>query len=102
MKEALAVIVAFEVRVEDKAALVALARENALDSMTSEAGCQRFDVIVPDGDAVHLYEIYESRTAFDAHLASAHFVAFDEATRALVKAKQVVTGPVVEACKESR
>ncbi|MGI9463684.1 MAG: putative quinol monooxygenase, partial [Aestuariivirgaceae bacterium] len=41
--------------------------------------CRRFDVCTdPDRpERVFLYEIYDDRAAFDAHLASDHFKAFD-------------------------
>ena len=48
---------------------------HAQRSRDNEAGCIRFDVLIPrDGAAdVMLYELYESQAAFDAHTASEHF-----------------------------
>jgi len=36
-----------------------------------------------------LYEVYSDRGAFDAHLASAHFIDFDETVRDWIIDKQV-------------
>ena len=41
---------------------------------------------------VFLYEIYDDRAAFDAHLASPHFRAFDAEVGPWVQDKQVETG----------
>ena len=62
----------------------------AADSLR-EPGCLQFDVCVDPADPhrVFLYEVYESREAFDAHLASAHFTEFDAATRQWVSSKHV-------------
>jgi (4S)-4-hydroxy-5-phosphonooxypentane-2,3-dione isomerase len=48
---------------------------NAAASLRDEPGCRRFDVATSseDPDAVLLYESYDDDSAFDAHLASAHF-----------------------------
>jgi len=48
-------------------------------------------VIVPEGksDQVVLYEIYDDRAAFAAHLKTPHFAEFDAATRSLVAEKSV-------------
>ena len=70
--------------------LVAM-RKNAEQPHALEAGCQQFDVCA-DPDAPHhifLYEIYDDRAAFDAHLASPHFRHFDQATRDMVASKTV-------------
>ena len=51
-----------------------------------ERGCRRFDVLEPAGepDRVVLYEIYDDRAAFDAHLQSEHFRRFNAESNALV------------------
>ena len=61
---------------------------NARLSRHEEPGCRHFDVC-RDGDEVFLYEVYDDRAAFDAHLASAHFRAFDAAVERMVADKQV-------------
>lgn len=64
---------------------------NAADSCRNEPGCRRFDVLVPQGvaDRVFLYEIYDDRAAFEAHLKTAHFDTFNRASAALVAAKDI-------------
>lgn len=71
-----------------------LVRDNAEESLRVEPGCRRFDVLTPLGAEagrrqVLLYEIYDSRGDFELHLASEHFRAFDEQTRAMVLRKTV-------------
>ncbi|KUL95268.1 hypothetical protein DK26_12805 [Bosea sp. WAO] len=65
--------------------------ENAETSRRDEPGCERFDVLQPDGeqDCILLYEIYRDRAAFDAHCASQHFKRFDAATKTMVAEKTV-------------
>ncbi len=65
--------------------------ENARISREAEPGCLRFDVCRDPARPEHvfLYELYEDRSAFDAHLASAHFKAFDAMTRAMLAGKAV-------------
>lgn len=62
----------------------------AADSLT-EPGCSRFDVWCDTADCtrVFLFEIYDDRAAFDAHLASPHYKAFDAEVRDWVLDKQV-------------
>ena len=52
--------------------------QQARDSLELESECRVFDVCIdPEReDFVLLYEVYTSREAFDAHLASAHFEDF--------------------------
>jgi len=69
-------------------AFMPLMVKNAQSSRDVEPGCQMFDVC-RDEDVVFLYEVYDSRAAFDAHLASAHFRDFDAAVVDLVADKQV-------------
>lgn len=79
-----------------------LVSDNARQSVASEAGCLRFDVLTPaapQGSQVFLYEIYEDRAAFDVHLASAHFKLFDRLSRDLVQAKTITAYSVEENAK---
>ena len=67
--------------------------QNAQASLTREPGCLVFDVCtLEDPDAVFLYEVYTDRAAFEAHLASDHFKAFDAATSEMVVRKEVQLG----------
>ncbi|SFS18622.1 Quinol monooxygenase YgiN [Granulicella pectinivorans] len=52
-------------------------------STADEPGCRQFDVIVSDEapDAVILYEVYDDKAAFDAHLKTPHFEVFMEAVK---------------------
>jgi quinol monooxygenase YgiN len=64
---------------------------NADASVRLEPGCRQFDVCTDPlaPDTVFLYEVYDSKDAFDAHLASAHFRSFNDATTAWVESKTV-------------
>jgi quinol monooxygenase YgiN len=75
---------------------------NARDSCWTEPGCRRFDVCVPNGesDRVLLYEIYEDRAAFDAHLKTAHFDVFNRESTPLIASKTVAEYSL--ACEGSR
>ncbi len=66
--------------------------KNAKDSCADEPGCRRFDVLVPieSGDKIFLYEIYDDRAAFDAHLKTPHFEVFNRESEGLVISKKVV------------
>ena len=68
-------------------------RANAKTSVAVEPGCRRFDVC-QDAERptrVFLYELYDDRAAFDAHLASARFKAFDGAVADMLCGKAVET-----------
>lgn len=64
---------------------------NARASCRDEPGCRRFDVLLPQAlpDHVFLYEIYDDRPAFDAHIATPHFAAFNRDSASLVLEKTV-------------
>ena len=67
--------------------------ENARRSREDEPGCRQFDVCVDDtrSAAVYLYELYDDRAAFDAHLAAPHFVAFAGATAKMITDRVIRT-----------
>ncbi|MEC8245269.1 MAG: putative quinol monooxygenase [Pseudomonadota bacterium] len=68
-----------------------LMKANAASSVSDEPGCHLFEVC-QDPEAPHrifLYELYDDRAAFEAHLASTHFKAFDAATADMLLAKSV-------------
>lgn len=83
-----AVTVTFRIHLERMDAFLPLMIENARASRTLEPGCRQFD-ICRDGSEIFLYEIYDDRRAFDAHLASAHYRAFDAAVAGMVAEKTV-------------
>jgi autoinducer 2-degrading protein len=65
--------------------------ENATASVRDEPGCRRFDVLAngKEADRILLYEIYDDRAAFGAHLKTPHFAVFDRASAALVADKTI-------------
>ena len=67
--------------------------ENARRSREDEPGCRQFDVSVDDmrPGVVYLYELYDDRAAFDAHLASPHFVSFAAATAKMITDRVIRT-----------
>jgi autoinducer 2-degrading protein len=87
-----AVVVMFKVSPDNASGFQALLEENAAASVDGEPGCLRFDIVRLDGGDLLLYELCSDRSAFDAHLDSPHFKAFDEATRAHVLEKAIWTG----------
>jgi quinol monooxygenase YgiN len=100
-----AITVDFELEDGARERFLSLVRANAAASVRDEPGCVRFDVLTPRGqaegpDRVFLYEIYADRAAFEAHLKTAHFLAFDAATQSLVRRKTVHDFEVTEAAKD--
>jgi quinol monooxygenase YgiN len=55
-----------------------LCRYDSERSVTDEAGCRQFDVVTPAEatDAVVLYEVYDSKAAFDIHMTTPHYDVF--------------------------
>ena len=88
-----AVVVRFRIAAGEMENFLKLMRENAQTSLKDEPGCHQFDVATDTSrpNEVLLYEIYSDRAAFDAHLASAHFKAFDTAVIDMVASKEVRT-----------
>ena len=85
------ITVLFSVRPEHSPEFLQAIVANARTSVAEESGCRQFDVCVSDRNSndVFLYEVYDSKAAFDAHLASAHFRQFTESTAAWVTAKVI-------------
>lgn len=73
------ITVIFKIKPEHQSAFAAAMVENARASLETEPGCHQFDVaFAPDDPTTcFLYELYTDKTAFEAHLASAHFKSFD-------------------------
>lgn len=85
------VTVRFEIKPGHEDAFLPAIMDNARASLTDEPGCHRFDVAIGEagrGD-VFLYELYADRAAFEAHLASPHFKAFDAHVADWVASKDV-------------
>lgn len=91
------VFVDFRLEPGARAAFRDLIDDNARQSVRLEPGCRRFDVVEPqdDGDTVLLYEIYQDRTAFEAHVRTEHFARFDAASAGLVVTKTIRVGELV-------
>ena len=85
------VTVEFTIHPERMAAFMPLMVDNARASREQEPGCRQFDVCLDPAapNIVYLYEVYDDRAAFDAHLATAHFRRFDAAVGDMVAAKAV-------------
>lgn len=87
----IAVCVTFRIRKGRMEDFMAAMCKQARDSIEKEDRCRRFDVCTDGdgGDTVFLYELYEDRGAFDAHLGSEHFRSFDAKVRDWVEDKSV-------------
>jgi quinol monooxygenase YgiN len=85
------VAVDFEVAPDRAEEFQRLIRENARHSVEREAGCRQFDVCVDPArpHVVFLYELYDDRRAFDAHLTTEHFKKFDSGTADMIARKQI-------------
>lgn len=85
------IVVDFKIKPGQMTAFRQLMDENARASVRDEPGCSRFDVCADRKDAnrVLLYEIYDDRAAFDAHLKTRHFAVFNETSAPLVAEKTV-------------
>ena len=79
-------------------AFLPLMVENARRSRTDEPGCRQFDVCTDPArpGVVFLYELYDDRAAFDAHLATPHFKAFAAATQPMITARAIGTWQRIE------
>lgn len=88
-----AVAVHFESTPGQATAFLAAVKANAATSLEQEPGCQVFDVCTnPETpNLVFLYELYDDKAAFNAHLESAHFRAFDAVVAPMIAGKRVHT-----------
>jgi autoinducer 2-degrading protein len=87
------VTVTFEAYPEQAAAFLARVRDQVTDTLSSEAGCHRFDVCIDPAqpERVFLYEIYADEAAFQTHLKTAHFEAFSAEAAPMLRSKAVET-----------
>ncbi len=88
-----AVCVTFKIHHDHIDAFLPLMQTNAAQSLRDEPGCQRFDVLT-DADRpgeVFLYELYDHLEAFQMHLGSPHFKAFETAAAPMISEKTVRT-----------
>ena len=72
--------------------------ENARASLEDEPGCRQFDVCFDQDDPARcfLYEVYDDRAAFDAHLGMPHFKSFDAHVGPMLDSNQVQTWGLVQ------
>ena len=84
-------VVVVDIRIAEGAreAFMGHLHRQAERSQTREAGCHRFDICISEDDPsqVLLYEVYEDRGAFDAHLKTDHFAEFDAVVQPLMASK---------------
>jgi autoinducer 2-degrading protein len=68
-------------------------KQQAYNSLHHEKGCLQFDVCVDPKDRrrVFLYEVYQSRGAFDIHLETEHFLNFDRTVKDWMETKVAET-----------
>lgn len=88
---AFVVIVDLDIEADALAAFMPLMRQNAAASLRGEPGCRQFDICYDPGTptAILLYEVYDDEAAFSVHLASAHYLAFNAATKDMIRSKAV-------------
>ena len=84
-----AVTVEFVVKMEWVDAFISRVSQQARDSLTHEDNCHIFDVCrdtkIPN--RIFLYEIYTDEDAFKLHLASEHYLSFDQETKSWIESK---------------
>ncbi len=87
----LVIVVEFEVRAEFAADFLERVKQQAGDTLELENDCAVFDVCLDPANTcrILLYEVYLNRAAFDAHLQSAHFLAFNAAVKSWVVNKKI-------------
>ncbi|GHC15877.1 antibiotic biosynthesis monooxygenase [Kushneria pakistanensis] len=91
-KPSFVVLAEFNIRKGQRDAFLALAHNDANESLANESGCHQFDVLVPeeDGNTVILHEVYTDRAAFDKHLEMPHYKPFKEGTDPLLEGEPTV------------
>lgn len=86
-----AIAVRFQIHSQFVSAFTKRVVKQAQDSLTKEAGCLQFDVLLDQEDptAIFLYETYRDSVAFEAHRATPHFADFQATIAEWVVSKQV-------------
>ena len=87
------VTVDFRIRKGHEKAFLEAMKLQAKNSLEREEACLQFDVCTAPDDPGHvfLYEVYSDEAAFQAHLETPHFHAFNDGTAGWVASKQVET-----------
>lgn len=83
-------IVDLQTQPGNQAEFLALASQNAGDSLSYETGCLQFDVLVDPQDPTRItfYEVYDSEAAFEKHQQSPHFKHYLEHAVPLLKRRE--------------
>jgi quinol monooxygenase YgiN len=86
-----AVIVTFKVHNADIAAFMPLMVKQAKNSLELEPACRIFEIWQHSGDenTVKLYEVYDDAAAFQAHLDSDYFKAFDKVVASMIAHRNI-------------
>ena len=89
--EAYVIVAELTVAPERLADFIAHSSEDGRASVANEDGCRQFDVHVSaDGSpTVVLYEVYDDRAAFEAHLQTPHFFRWRDATQDWITERSV-------------
>ena len=85
------ITVTFNIKPTHRSEFMTAMLENAKSSLEKEEGCHQFDVCteLEKPNIIFLYELYTDKSAFDAHLASAHFNEFNDKTANWLDSKEV-------------
>lgn len=81
------VLAEFRIKEGQRDAFLALAHNDANESLANESGCHQFDVLVPEesGNTVVLHEVYTDRAAFEKHMTMPHYQPFKDGTDPLLE-----------------
>lgn len=92
----IAVLIALQIRPDAVEAFAEAARTNAAASIV-EPGCEQFEVYRETADPTRfaLFEIYRDTAAREEHWASDHFLAYRDATAALIESRHATEYEVV-------
>jgi autoinducer 2-degrading protein len=87
------ITVSFSIKLDSVVQFRSLMLDNARLSIKLEPGCKQFDVCfdLNDNQKCFLYEVYDNKLAFDAHLAMPHFKEFDQKSESMLDSKIVNT-----------
>ena len=85
----LIIAVTFAVKPAHLEAFRSAVLKNAAASLADEKDCHTFDVCAGANATIYLYERYANEAAFDVHLASAHFIEFDQLVTPWIESKTV-------------
>ncbi len=91
------VVVQVTVRPESLEEFKAAILHNARQSVATDPGCLRFDVVQHYDDPTRwvFYEVYTDREAHAVHRESAHFRAYGQVAQHAVVSKTAITGTLV-------